>query len=161
MYSGRVKQYFRPDHTHIIDTERLRILPLRVSELMTYLNAGFVTDSDMEYVANVIIPQMVAMPGKYLFYTFWVGLERDTREFVTEFVFHGEPTNGTVEIGYQTKRGFEGKGFMTETVEGMVGWCRGRNEIRQLEASAENKASARVLEKNNFIRYNNLWKLKV
>lgn len=157
----QVKQCLRPESRNLIDTERLRILPLRVSEMMSYLNAGFVTDEDMDYVANVLIPQLVIFPGKYLFYTFWVGIERNTREFVTEFVFHGEPKGGVVEIGYQTKKGFEGNGFMTETVGGMVGWCRGRNEIRMLEANAENKASARILEKNNFIGYNNLWKLKV
>ncbi len=86
----------------------------------------------------------------YLFYTFWVVVEKSTRLIVAELGFKGEPTgNGDIEIGYGTMPAFQGKGFMTEAVGGMVRWGKGRPDVQCMLAETDetNAASIKVLLK--------------
>ena len=81
----------------------------------------------------------------------------------------GEPNaDGEIEIGYGTYDEFQGKGFMTEIVSGIIEWAKNQSVVKSVRASTDkiNTASFRVLEKNNFIKvgetetlYN--WKLAI
>lgn len=59
-----------------------------------------------------------------------------------------------ISIGYRFIERSWGRGIATETVELMVGYLFGQTDIEIITASTmvENVASARVLEKNDFIR---------
>ena len=59
---------------------------------------------------------------------------------------------GTVEIGYGTLEEFQGRWFATEAVHGLIAWAFQQPEITRItaEASPNNRASVRVLEKCGF-----------
>lgn len=61
---------------------------------------------------------------------------------------------GMVEIGYSVLPEYQGEGLATEMVNGIVRWAYRQPSVKQVEAevNTENKASIRVLEKNNFLR---------
>ena len=68
--------------------------------------------------------------------------------------FKGPPDKqGIVEIGYSVLPEFQGQGLATEMVTAIVQWARQQPRVRRIEAEAniDNKASIRVLEKNNFV----------
>ena len=74
---------------------------------------------------------------------------------VGDLCFVGEPNEaGEVEIGYGTYPEFQGQGYMTEMVSGMVAWAKAQPGVKAIIAStdATNVASYRVLQKNNFIQ---------
>ncbi len=61
---------------------------------------------------------------------------------------------GTVDIGYGMNPSHEGRGYMTEAVQGYTGWLLARPEVRRVTADclAANTGSVRVLEKAGFVR---------
>ena len=68
--------------------------------------------------------------------------------------FKGPPDKrGMVEIGYSVLPEFQGEGLATEMVAGIVQWAKHQPGVRQIEAETtiDNRASVRVLEKNNFV----------
>lgn len=163
----------------MVKTSRLLIKPLDKEQLHLYLQAGdlfeksagltctgrMVVPAVQSMVNNFTIPQMAsATADNYLFYTFWVVVEKSSRLIVAELGFKGEPTgNGEIEIGYGTMPAQQGKGFMTEAVNGMLLWAKHRPDVACILAETEetNAASIRVLRKNNFAQYtrkgNMLW----
>jgi RimJ/RimL family protein N-acetyltransferase len=67
----------------------------------------------------------------------------------------GEPNaNGEIEIGYGTYDEFQGKGFMTEIVGGIIEWTKTQPLVKTITASTRktNVASLKVLQKNGFIK---------
>jgi RimJ/RimL family protein N-acetyltransferase len=66
--------------------------------------------------------------------------------------FKGPPENGTVEIGYSVLPPFEGRGYATEMVIGLVRWALGQPGVARVAAETEwaNPASVRVLIKAGF-----------
>lgn len=60
---------------------------------------------------------------------------------------------GIVEIGYSVLPEFQGQGLATEMVTAIVKWAKHQPRVKRIEAETniDNKASIRVLEKNNFI----------
>ena len=67
----------------------------------------------------------------------------------------GEPNaNGEIEIGYGTYDEFQGKGFMTEIVGGIIEWTKTQPLVKTITASTSktNVASLKVLQKNGFIK---------
>ena len=60
-------------------------------------------------------------------------VRRDTRTFVGQIGFHGEPginaldTPGAVELGYTVEPEFRRRGFAEEAINGMIAWARARS----------------------------------
>lgn len=155
------------------------IFPLTREQLQLYLqaddlfersrglnsNGRTVVSTVQEMVTKFTIPRMAEARGdEYLFYTFWIVIEKTTRLIVAELGFKGLPTgSGEIEIGYGTMPAYQGKGFMTEAVGGMLRWGSRRNDVQCILAETDetNAASIKVLRKNNFIQYtkkgNMLW----
>ena len=83
----------------------------------------------------------------------WEGyfvIDADTREVVGSCAFKGAPTeDGTVEIGYFSYPGFEGKGYATSMVGKLIELASGCTAIKRVIAHTlpEKNASTRVLEK--------------
>jgi len=152
----------------MIETEHLQILPLTPVQLEVYLQADgklerlihltvtgrTVAPDVQEMVKKFTIPKMkVATADNYLYYTFWIVVEKSTKIIVAELGFKGEPNDmGFVEIGYGTMPGQRKKGFMTEAVGAMISWAKAQPGIFALLAETDetNIASIKVVQKNNF-----------
>lgn len=163
----------------MVETSRLLISPLTREQLHLYLQANdlfersaglnsngrIVVPAVQNMVTKFTIPRMAdAVADEYLFYTFWIVVEKSSRLIVAELGFKGVPTgSGEIEIGYGTMPAYQGKGFMTEAVGGMLDWGRKRPDVSCILAETDetNAASIKVLRKNNFIQYtrkgNMLW----
>jgi ribosomal-protein-alanine N-acetyltransferase len=155
----------------MVETNRLLISPLNREQLHLYLQADDLFEKSVRLTCNgrmvvpavqnmvnkFTLPQMAAATAdNYLFYTFWVVVEKSTRLIVAELGFKGEPTgNGDIEIGYGTMPAYQGKGFMTEAVGGMLRWGKSRPDVQCILAETDetNAASIKVLRKNNFTPY--------
>lgn len=67
----------------------------------------------------------------------------------------GEPNAaGEIEIGYGTYDEFQGKGYMTEVVGGIIAWAKTQAGVKCITATTDNDnvASFKVLQKNNFVQ---------
>lgn len=66
--------------------------------------------------------------------------------------FMGPPTNGEIEIGYSVLTQFQGRGYATEMVNGLVRWALKHPSVMRIAAETEwaNPASVRVLTKSGF-----------
>ncbi|HRY29456.1 MAG TPA: GNAT family N-acetyltransferase [Elusimicrobiota bacterium] len=68
--------------------------------------------------------------------------------------FWGPPSaDGTVEFGYAILSDYQGRGYATEAVNGLVGWAFGRPQVSRVIADTfrQRPAAIRVLEKNRFV----------
>ncbi|MEQ1833301.1 MAG: GNAT family protein [Candidatus Eisenbacteria bacterium] len=68
--------------------------------------------------------------------------------------FLGPPAHGGVQLGYSMLPAFQGKGYATELVGGLVRWAFAQPGVGCIVAETEwaNPASVRVLEKSGFVR---------
>jgi len=146
----------------MISTARLNIIPLTYDQLVKYVkcdnslekelnlnpNSRTISDELKEALENTILPNVADKAQNYLFSTLWTAIS------VVD--------NSMVGDEYQ------GKGYMTEMVGGIIEWAKTQSLVKSIIASTEksNLASYKVLEKNNFIQmgetsllYN--WKLEL
>lgn len=171
--------YFTSRNPNVIETERLHLFPLTVQQLELYLKANDAFEMALgltpfgrtvaprvkDMVAKITLPKMRdAMEDDYLFYTFWLVVDKQSRIIVAEMGFKGPPVDsGRVEIGYGTMPAMQNKGYMTEAVNGLLQWAAARKDISVVlaETNAANLPSIRVVEKCGFdtISYQgeNLW----
>lgn len=163
----------------MVETSRLHIFPLTAQDLDLYLRGNdlfeqahqlaltgrSVSKEVHKMVTGFTLPRMQQTSGDhYLFFTFWLVVEKSTRIVVAELGFKGEPNlRGEVEIGYGTMPGRQREGFMTEAVGGMIQWAVQRQDIHTIlaETDERNIPSIKVLQKNGFRQYdrkeNMLW----
>jgi [ribosomal protein S5]-alanine N-acetyltransferase len=152
----------------MISTQRLHIIPLSYHQLLTYLQANDLLETELglkktgrniskdvkEMVENFTLPKIKeSSVTDFIFYTFWIAVEKSSGIIVAELGFKGPPNGeGAVEIGYGTMPGHEGKGYMTEAVAGVIEWAKERKDLNMILASIDesNIASLRIVQKNNF-----------
>ncbi len=167
-----------------VETSRLQIIPLNVAELKQYLLADDIFEKQAglklsgrkvspdirEMVNRIMLPRMErAVDDNYLYHTFWIVVEKKSGVIVAELGFKGEPNRkAEIEIGYGTMPAHRGKGIMTEAVGGMIGWAKQQDEVDYIlaETDENNIASIRILQKNNFQRFDKRkqmlwWKIEV
>jgi ribosomal-protein-alanine N-acetyltransferase len=162
--------YFTSHNPNVIETERLHLFPLTIEQLELYLKADdllekalgltpfgrTISPQVLNRVAQFTLPEMDRAGCNYLFYTFWLVVDKQSKVVVAEMGFKGTPTaRGEVEIGYGTMLAMQNKGYMTEAVKGLLKWAGNRPDIKAVlaETRADNKASIRVVEKNGFKQY--------
>ncbi|MCS3799391.1 GNAT family N-acetyltransferase [Niastella sp. OAS944] len=168
MEANRPLCYFKSKNPNVIETERLHLFPLTISQLELYLNGRdgleqllgltpfgrTVAPQVRDRVTNITLPKMrEARDDDYLFHTFWLVVDKTNKTIVAELGFKGPPMDGgRVEIGYGTMPPMQGKGYMTEAVNGILQWAAARKDVSVVlvETNADNKASIRVVEKNGF-----------
>ncbi|HTQ64167.1 MAG TPA: GNAT family N-acetyltransferase [Puia sp.] len=152
----------------MIETSRLQIIPLNYEQLDLYLQANgrlekllhladngrTIAPDIKEMVMSFTLPKIKkAGAYNYLFHTFWIVVEKKSKNIVAELGFKGEPNQkGEIEIGYGTMPGHRGKGYMTEAVGGMIDWAKSQPGIHLVLAETEEKniASVKIVQKNNF-----------
>jgi len=153
----------------MIETERLIIQPLTYNQLEKYLQLDGSLETELnlnktsrsispdlkEALEHTILPAVADLNKNYLFSTLWTIISKTENKMVGDLCFVGEPNaDGEIEIGYGTYEEFQGRGFMTEAVGGMIGWAKEQSGVKAIIASTDknNIASYSVLIKNNFIK---------
>ena len=152
----------------MVETARLTIIPLNHRQLELYMQAEGELEKELrltitgrlvvpeikERVIDLILPKVKStITDEYLFYTFWIVVEKPSKTIVAELGFKGVPDkNGEIEIGYGTMPEQRKKGYMTEAVAGMINWAKQRADVKYIlaETDENNLASIKVLQKNNF-----------
>jgi ribosomal-protein-alanine N-acetyltransferase len=152
----------------MVETPRLLLIPLSYEQLKLYLEGDGKLEkllklADMgrtvaprvnKMVKMITLPKMKKAAGdNYLFYTFWLAIEKISQVIVAELGFKGPPDRtGGIEIGYGTMENHRNKNFMTEAVSGMINWARAREDTKYIlaETDKSNAASIKVVQKNNF-----------
>jgi [ribosomal protein S5]-alanine N-acetyltransferase len=154
----------------VIETERLKILPLNISQLEKYMRNDnsleeelklnktirHISDELKEAMALAIIPSILDKPEDYLFSTLWIVVNKEENRMVAGITLMAiSGTNGDIEIGYGTGNEYQNKGYMTEAIGGIINWVKGKPGLKKIIASTEksNKASHNVLIKNNFNKF--------
>jgi [ribosomal protein S5]-alanine N-acetyltransferase len=170
MEGNKALCYFASENPNAVETQRFHLFPLTIAQLESYLKGndelekalgltcfGRTVDSQVQdRVKNVTLPAMKMAGADYLFYTFWLVVDDQSKMIVAEMGFKGPPKDGgQVEIGYGTMPGMQNKGVMTEAVHGMLQWAATREDINEVlaETHVSNLPSIRVVEKNNFQRF--------
>ena len=155
--------------TNMIETERLRLLPLTYGQLTKYILADNSLETELhlnptsrsispelkEALEATILPNVADPDKNYLYSTLWTAILKSENKMVGDLCFVGEPNPaGEIEIGYGTYEDFRKQGFMTEAVSGMIGWVQKQPAVRAIVASTDksNAASWTVLEKNGFVK---------
>jgi len=151
----------------MIETKRLLLKPLTAEELRKHIDSPFdfaqelglissqslMDDETREAIINDLLPNITDATKDSCFYTLWILIEKDKKAIIGGICFHGEPNErGEVEIGYGTDSEYRNKGYMTESISGLIHWIRENKEVRAITAETENTniSSIKVLEKNDF-----------
>ena len=151
----------------MIETKRLIIRPLSHDELKKQIQApdelafelGLTPSTSLveEEIQDAIQDSLLSNGERNsVFDTMWIVIEKTQKAMIGCICFHGEPDKkGEVEIGYGTDKEYRNKGYMTETIAGMVKWLAVNKTILAVNAETgrENRSSIKVLEKNNFRIY--------
>jgi [ribosomal protein S5]-alanine N-acetyltransferase len=151
----------------MIETKRLFIKPLTCDELKKHIDSPNKLANDLglhpsqslidketkDAIIKDLLPNIEDPNKDSLFYTMWLVIEKSKKSIIGGICFHGEPNeNGEVEIGYGTDDKFRNKGYMTETIAGLIQWIRDNKKVKAIvaETDSENISSIKVLERNNF-----------
>ncbi len=152
-----------------VETTRLRILPLSYEQLVKYVQCDNSLETELGLLAGerslppalkeafeqTILPNVADKAKNYLYNTLWTVISKSDNKMVGDICIVGEPNlAGEIEIGYGTYDEYQGKGFMTEAVSGIISWADMQPEINAVNASTEklNIASFKVLVKNGFVK---------
>jgi RimJ/RimL family protein N-acetyltransferase len=153
----------------VIETRRLRLVPATValaraeigdrSEFARLLNASVPDNWPPETAADALplfLDWLEAAPDAVGWFS-WYALAADgasaTPILVAGGGFLGPPQDLTVRIGYSVLPEFQGRGYATEMVTGLVRWAMEQPGVARIVAETEwaNPASARVLIKAGFV----------
>jgi len=151
----------------MIETNRLLIKPLSSDELRRHIEDpnGLAADMELtpsislserealEAIQNDLLPNLIDPDKDSYFYTMWIVIEKSKKAIIGGICFHGEPDdNGEVEIGYGTDKNYMNKGYMTETINGIIQWLKNNKKARIIKAvtDSSNISSLKMLEKNGF-----------
>ena len=163
--------YFASKNPNAMETERLHLFPLTAQQLELYVQADNKLEEALclastnrtiapqvkETVTKTTLPNMHKASGNdYLFYTFWLVVDKQTRTIVAELGFKGPPDDaGIVEIGYGTMPAMQGRGYMTEAVKGILQWASTRPDINTVlaETNSSNTPSIKVVQRNGFEQF--------
>ncbi|MBP8114140.1 MAG: GNAT family N-acetyltransferase [Chitinophagaceae bacterium] len=153
----------------MVETERLILKPLTYEQLVKYTKCDNSLEEELnlnetsrtispelkEAFEQTILPNVADKTKDFLYSTLWTAISKAENKMIGDLCIVGEPNdNGEIEIGYGTYDEFQGKGFMTEIVGGIIEWTKTQEKVKSVIASTDktNTASFKVLEKNNFIK---------
>lgn len=107
-----------------------------------------------EALTETLLPKAANPTKNYLYCTLWTAISKQYRVMVGDLCIVDEPNeNGEIEIGYGTYERYQGLGYMTEIVAGLIEWAKNQHAVKTIKATTEkaNIPSCRVLQKNQFI----------
>jgi RimJ/RimL family protein N-acetyltransferase len=153
----------------MIETARLILKPLTYDQLVKYIACDHTLERELklndssrtispelkEAFEETILPNVADTTKNYLYSTLWTAISKAENRMIGDLCIVGEPNaEGEIEIGYGTYDEFQGKGYMTEIVVGIIQWAQTQHIVKSIIASTDKKntASFKVLEKNGFIK---------
>ena len=153
----------------MIETQSLYIKPLTYDQLVKYTKCDNSLEKELnlnetsrtispelkEAFEQTILPNVADKTKNYLYSTLWTAISKVENKMIGDLGIVSEPNeNGEIEIGYGTYEEFQGKGFMTEIVGGIIEWTKTQPFVKAIIASTDktNTASFKVLQKNKFIK---------
>jgi [ribosomal protein S5]-alanine N-acetyltransferase len=153
----------------MIETTRLILKPLTYDQLVMYTKCDNSLERELnlnetsriisselkEALEETILPNVADKTKNYLYSTLWTAILKTENIMIGDLCIVGEPNAaGEIEIGYGTYPEFQGKGFMTEIVGGIIEWTKTQPLVKSILAFTDrsNVASFKVLQKNNFIK---------
>lgn len=155
--------HFDNQMTASLQTQRLHIIPLTLSQLQLCLNdlpaleaeLGLPISRDVhtERVQAAIHKKIEKMTGMaeahHPWQTYWLIAISENNFGAGLAGFKGYPDeNGSSEIGYGIDPIYQNKGYMSEAVQALVNWALQNPFCMRVTATAvENPASRRLLEK--------------
>jgi RimJ/RimL family protein N-acetyltransferase len=167
----------------MIETARLILKPLTYDQLVKYTKCDNSLEAELNLnkTSRTITPELIEAleqtilltvadkTKNYLYSTLWTAISKSENRMIGDLCIVGEPNaDGEIEIGYGTYDEFQGKGFMTEIVGGIIVWTKTQPFVKSIIASTDktNTASFKVLQKNNFIKNGETetlfnWKLEI
>lgn len=151
----------------MIETKRLIIKPLTYEQLVKYTacdnsleeelnlnpSSRIISSELIEALEQTILLNVADQSKNYLYSTLWTAISKAENKMIGDLCIVGEPNEeGEIEIGYGTYDEFQGMGYMTEIVGGIIKWANTQPLIKSIIASTDktNTASHKVLQKNNF-----------
>ncbi len=154
----------------MIETERLKLVPLDLALLEQYLALDGTLEESMDLIPypriitgdlfialkHVIIPRVRMGIQDFYFSTIWTAIHKEKRVLVGDICFKGKPDGmGRVELGYGTYHDFQQQGYMSEMVRAMSAWAFTQPKVRVVlaETREDNKASQKVLTNNGFVHF--------
>ena len=153
----------------MVETARLKLMPATVAlaraeigdrdEFARLLGASVPDNWPPETLADALplfLGWLEAAPdrvGWFGWYALAVGGGSAAPVLVAGGGFKGPPQEGSAEIGYSVLPQFQGRGYATEIVVGLVRWALGQPGVARVVAETEwaNPASVRVLTKAGFV----------
>jgi len=154
-----------------IESERLKLMPLTHQQLLLLrqdralmeisigLTPSFMLVEPLYYAEiidaldNFWLPNTLAYPEKYLWYTGWELVLKSTNTSIGGMGFAGYPNdNGEAEIGYMIDGNQHNKGFATEALQTMIAWAFTHQFVKAIvvHTYADNLPSRRLLDKCGF-----------
>jgi ribosomal-protein-alanine N-acetyltransferase len=154
-----------------IELERLKLIPLTHEQLLLLrqdralmeisigLTPSFMLVEPFYYAEiidaldNFWLPNTLAHPEKYLWYTDWELVLKSANTSVGGMGFAGYPNeNGEAEIGYMIDGNHHNKGFATEALQTMIAWAFTHQFVKAIivHTYADNLPSRRLLDKCGF-----------
>ena len=133
-----------------VETERLRICPETDGEMARRIEDE--PDAEMKRAYAEMRAGAERCPEQRLWYAVWDMRRIGSGESVGDLCFKGLGPDGTAELGYGMKKGFENQGYMTEAVRAMTSWAleQGAKTV-EAETDPGNRASQSVLKKAGFL----------
>lgn len=154
-----------------IESERLKLIPLTYQQLLLLRQDRALMEISMGltpsfmlvdpfYYAEIIdaldnfwLPNTLAYPDKYTWYTDWELVLKSTNTSVGGMGFAGYPNdNGEAEIGYMIDGNQHNKGFATEAIQAMINWAFTHPFVKAIivHTYADNLPSRRLMDKCGF-----------
>lgn len=144
-------------------TQRLQLLPLSIHQLElllqnmetfeTSLQISMMREQITERVCRAIRMKIDKMQkaeaSRHAWLTYWLIVIKEGNVGAGLVGFKGFPDeNGSTEIGYGLDPAYQGKGYMSEAIQGLADWAFAHPFCRVITASeVENPASRRLLER--------------
>lgn len=153
----------------IIETERLRIVPLKLEqfhllltdidkleESLDLVSSGESLDPHTQQAMEGLYNEALNHKYVYWWYTNWQIILKSENRSIGSACFTKEPDiEGNVEIGYGISYHYRNNGYMTEAVICMCQWALSQENVKSVVAETEvnNYSSQRVLEKSGMEKY--------
>lgn len=154
---------------HMLDTKRLKILPLQADKLALAINnyeslqselglrvVDSVLDEEMQYAMKVRLKKVLEDTENYMWLTNWAIILKQSKELIGFIMLKGYPNKfGEVIVGYGINERYRKNGYASEALKAMVKWIFKNNAELFVVADTEksNEASHKVLQNAGAVKY--------
>lgn len=141
----------------ILQTSRLKIVPLSKEEFLDKLNSDFDDEEFHEAMCELQERADADKAYRFAWYTNRLIFRLEDGAYIGSAAFMNSPEKdpdkvGLIEIGYSMKEEYRSQGYMTEAIGAMCDWALAQPKVYGMIAGVkdDNPASIRVLEKCGF-----------